>query len=167
MKEANGDTPRINITPSTGRPLTPQKRDRPSSSIGRPSSRNGETSEQWEDRILGTVFRFTLDPDHRLDSHENPLHYLKSTRQELEETSQPQRLNTSLLDQTILEAASNLRQGTAPLDYLLGCWKRINRQFKTLKRAGEQDPKFVVIKEARRLCMSYCIFAATMPDMFG
>lgn len=167
MKEANGDTPKINITSSTGRPATSQKRDRPSTSIGRPGSRSGESSEQWEDRILGSVFKFTLDPDHQLDSHDIPIHYLDSTRQELEETSQPLRFNTSLLDQTILEAASNLKQGTAPLDYLLGCWKRINRQFKTLRRAGEQDPKFVVIKEARRLCMSYCIFAATMPDMFG
>lgn len=167
MKETNGTAPKINVTSSSGRPLTPQKRDRPSSSTGRPSSRSGETSEQWEDRILGTVFRFTLDPDHRLDSHGNSVHSLKGTRQELEEANEPLRLNTGLLDQAILEAASNLKQGTMPLDYLLGCWKRINRHFKTLRKAGEQDPKFVVIKEARRLCMSYCMFAVSMPDMFG
>jgi len=167
MKETNGAAPKINIISSTGRPLTPHKRDRPSSPTRRPSSRSGETSEQWEDRLLSTVFRFTLDPDHRLDGHGNSIHYLKSTREELEETDQPLRLNTSLLDQAILEAASNLKQLTTPLDYLLGCWKRINRQFKSLRKAGEQDSKFVVIKEARRLCMSYCIFAVTMPDMFG
>lgn len=166
MKKPNGDAPKINITTSTGRPVTPQKRDRPSSGR-RPSSRGGESSEHWEDRILGNFFRFSLDQDHRLDTHGNPVHFLKGTREELEETNQPIRLTTALLDQTILEAASNLKAKTTPLDYLLGCWKRVNRQYKALRKAGDQDPKFTVIKEARRLCMSYCIFAVTMPDMFG
>ena len=31
----------------------------------------------------------------------------------------------------------------------------------------QDDPKSIIISEARRLCMSYCIFAFTMPDMFG
>ena len=168
LKQSNGDAPKINIAPSGARPVTPQKRDRPSSATGkRPTSRNGETTEQWEDRILGNIFRFSLDEDHRLDSHGNSLHFLQGTRQELEQANDPMRLNTGLLDQAILEAASNLPKGTTPLDYLLGCWKRVNRQYKQLRKAGEQDPKFGVAKEARRLCMSYCIFAVTMPDMFG
>ncbi|KAK4692897.1 ubiquitin conjugation factor E4 B, partial [Lecanoromycetidae sp. Uapishka_2] len=70
-------------------------------------------------------------------------------------------------DKALLEAASNPRAGTLPLDYLLSCWKRVTRHYKALRKGGEQDPKFNVIKEARRLCMSYCIFAFTMPDMFG
>lgn len=116
---------------------------------------------------MSSIFRFTLDPDHRLDSHGNSVKFLKSTRQELEEAEEPMRLNTGSLDQAIFESASDLRENSKPLDYLLRCWKRVNRQYKTLKKAGEQDPKFVVVKEARRLCMSYCIFAFTMPDMFG
>ena len=167
MKQANGEAPKINITPATGRLVTPQKRDRPSSSKGRSASRTGETLEQWEDRVLGNVFRFSLDPDHRLDSQANPVHFLSGTRQELEETNQPPRLITTLLDQSILEAASNLKQNVTPLDYMLGCWKRVNRHYKALRKSGEQDPKFIVMKEARRICMSYCIFAITMPDMFG
>ena len=86
---------------------------------------------------------------------------------ELEDQDQPIRLSTALLDQTILEAASNLAPNVVLLDYMLGCWKRTNKQYKALRKAGEQDPKFMVIKEARRLSMSYCIFAITMPDMFG
>lgn len=167
LKQSNGEAPRINITSSAGRPVTPQKRDRPASSGKRPSSRSGETSEQWEDRALGNLFKFSLDQDHRLDSHGNSITFLNSTRQELDETNEPIRLSTGLLDQAILETASNLKQGTTLLDYLLGCWKRVNRQYKLLRKAGEQDPKFMVVKEARRLCMSYCIFAVTMPDMFG
>ena len=167
IQKANGEPPRANVTPPVGRPLTPLKRDRPRSSSGRSSSRAGETPEQWEDRILGNVFRFSLDSDHHIDGHGNQIHYLEATRNELEEQHDPLRLNTGLLDQAILEAASNLVKGTAPLDYLLGCWKRISRQYKTLRKLGEMDHKVVVIKEARRLCMSYCVFAITMPEMFG
>ena len=137
------------------------------SSSGRSSSRIGETLEQWEDRTLGNVFRLTLDPDHRLDSHGYPMHYVEGTRKELEGSNEPIRLHTGLLDQTILEAASNLKKSQTPLDYLLACWKRVSRQYKALRKAGDQDPKLNIIKEARRLCMSYCIFAVTMPDMFG
>ena len=157
IQKINGEPPRA----------TPLKRDRRLSSSGRPSSRAGETPEQWEDRILGNVFRFSLDSDYHVDGHDNQIHYLKTTRNELEEQHEPLRLNTGLLDQAILEAASNLENDTAPLDYLLGCWKRISRQYKTLRKLGEKDVKFAVIKEARRFCMSYCVFAITMPEMFG
>ena len=167
IQKVNGEPPRANVTPPAGRPLTPLKRDRPLSSSGRSSSRAGETPEQWEDRLLGNVFRFSLESDHHVDGHGNQIHYLEATRNELEEQHEPLRLNTGLLDQAILEAASNLEKDTAPLDYLLECWKRISKQYKALRRLGEKDPKFAVIKEARRLCMSYCVFAITMPEMFG
>ena len=163
MKQMNGDASRINITPQ--RPVTPQKRDRPSSS-GRSSSRAGETLDQWEHRILCNIFRVTLRPESKQDSHGYPLNYLEGTRAELEESGQELRLSTSLLDQALLEAASNPGKQTTPLHYLLACWKRVSRQFKALKKYGDEDPKLRMVKEARRLCMSYCIFAITMPDMF-
>ena len=166
IEKVNGEPPRANVAPPTGRPLTPLKRERPLSSSGRSNSRAGETPEQWQDRILGNLFRLSLDSDHQIDGHGNRIHYLEATRNELEEQHEPLRLNTGLLDQVILEAASNLDKDTAPLDYLLGCWKRISRQYKALRKFGENDPKFAVIKEARRLCMSYCVFAITMPEMF-
>jgi ubiquitin conjugation factor E4 B len=95
------------------------------------------------------------------------MQFLKGTRDELEEQNEPLRLGTGLLDQALLEAASNQKGGTTPLEYLLSCWKRVSKQYKALRKGGEHDPKSNVIKEARRLCMSYCIFAITMPDMFG
>lgn len=167
LREAVGGVPKINITSSAGRPVTPKKRDRPASSGGRSSSRAGETLEQWEDRVLGNLFRVTLSEEHQHDGHGNHLQFLGSTRLDLEDSGQPVRMTVGMLDQALLEAASNLKKGTAPLDFLLGCWKRVSKQYKALKKAGEEDPKFVVVKEARRLCMSYCIFAITMPDMFG
>ncbi len=121
--------------------------------------------EAWEDKILGGVFRLTLRSENLSDTHGHNLHYVPTVKEDLEEQGEPLRLSTAVLDQAILEAASNLK-GTTPLDYLLACWKRVSRQLRGMKTSSS-DPKYTIIKEARRICMSYCMFAVTMPDMFG
>lgn len=92
--------------------------------------------------------------------------YLPGVRQELEEQGEPIRVSIGVLDQALLEAGSNA-DGQKPLEYLLPCWKRVTRLYKGFKKSKPDDPKYDVVKEARRLCLSYCIFAATMPEMFG
>lgn len=146
--------------------VAPLKRERPDSTERRPSSRARESLESWEDRTLGAIFRLSLREDTTQDSHGNRLYYVKSVREDLEEQGAPVRLSTGVLDAALLEAASSL-DNTTPLDYLLGCWKRVTKQYRSFKAGSTDDPKFNIIKEARRLCMSYCIFAVTMPDMFG
>ena len=84
----------------------------------------------------------------------------------MKEQGEPVRLSIEVLDQALLEAASRSGKDT-PLDFLLGCWKRVSRQFRAFRGEKVLDPKYDVIKEARRLCMSYCVFAVTMPEMFG
>lgn len=137
------------------------KRDRPISASGR--SRSEDKPAEWEDKTLKSIFRLSLDRSHTQDNHGHKLHFVDGLKQELEEQSMPLRMTTGNLDQALLEVASNLVK-TTPLDYLLGCWKRVSRQFRGIK---PEDSRFEVVKEARRLCMSYCIFAITMPDMFG
>lgn len=142
------------------------KRDRPTSTGGDYSSKIGESLEAWENKALSAIFRLTLDPNINRDSHGNHLHYIGSVRSDLEDQNAPIALSTAILDQAILEAASSLVK-ISPLDYLLGCWKRVSRQHRALKGAPAEGPKYEIIKEARRLCMSYCMFAVTMPEMFG
>ena len=121
--------------------------------------------ETWENNALSAIFRVTLDSSRHQDHLGHRLYYLADLRLDLEEQNEPVRLRAPVLDHAILEAAPNLGK-TTPLDYLLACWKRVSKQFKLLKsRPGH--PKLAIIKEARRLCMSYCIFAVTMPNMFG
>lgn len=129
-------------------------------------ARAPEPLEAFEDRTLSVVFRISLDKDKTEDVHGIKLRYLPGVRQELEEEGQPVRIHTGILDQALLEAASGLKN-KRPLTYLLPCWKRVSRLFKGFKKASKDDPKYEVVKEARRLCMSYCIFAMTMPEMFG
>jgi len=139
---------------------------RPSTGKGRSSSATQEALDIWEDRTLNGIFRLTLDEKRRQDNHGHSLHFVGSVRDDLLENNEPVKLSTGVLDQAVLEAGSNLGK-TTPLDYLLACWKRITRLLKSYKPTKPGDPKQSILKEARRLCMSYCIFAITMPDMFG
>lgn len=162
-KPTINQTPTINVEPANGRPVTPMKRERPSSASGRPSLRDRDSPDEWEDKILRGVFRLSLEPGSKEDTHGYPLHYVSGVREDLEEQGGPIKLKTGHLDQALLEAASNPGK-ESPLDYLLGCWKRVSRQFRMTRL---EDARHEIIKEARRICMSYCIFAVSMPDMFG
>lgn len=157
MQQSEGKRIKITSTSTSG----PER----SHSATPPLPRPEESLEAFEDRTLSAVFKLTLKEDRQRDIHGNRLIYLPSLRSELEEQGRDLRIETAVLDQALLEASSNA--GQKPLDYLLPCWKRISRLFKGFRRAREDDPKFGVIAEARRLCMSYCIFAFTMPEMFG
>lgn len=125
-----------------------------------------EFSDVWEDKILSAIFRLTLDPETLQAGSGYALHYVAGVREDLLEQGSSVKLSLVQLEQAILEAASNL-EGMTPLRYLLGCWKRVSRQLRSFKGYSQNDPKISVLKEARRICFSYCIFAATMPDMFG
>lgn len=76
-------------------------------------------------------------------------------------------MTTDFLEQAIMEAGSNLPAKTSPLDYLLGCWKRLSRLNKGFKKPNPDDRKWQIVQEARRLCMSWSIFAVTSPEVFG
>ncbi|KAL9605007.1 MAG: hypothetical protein Q9219_000195 [cf. Caloplaca sp. 3 TL-2023] len=163
VKGLTRDAPRINIISTEPAMLT---KKRSFSDQSRSTSAAGETLEEWEDKLLRTIFRVTLDPSARSDRHGHHLVFVKGVRADLEDQGQPIRLGTAVLDQAILEATSDLSSAT-PLDYLLGCWKRVVTQSKHSKGHKLEDNRLDILKEAKRLCMSYCIFAITMPEMFG
>lgn len=110
---------------------------------------------------MGILFNITLK-EGTLGTKDRRI-LLSGLRDELQDEGKDLRLNTGILDQALLEAASKVEQQN-PLDYLLPCWNRIQERMK------KQDPdtrKWEIYSEAKRLCMSYCIFAITMPEMFG
>ncbi|KAF1835084.1 ubiquitin conjugation factor E4 [Decorospora gaudefroyi] len=110
------------------------------------------------------IFRISLDESHTQDAHGHKLCFVAGAKSDLEEEGRPLRFTTDMLDSVIVEAASSQSQSPA-LEYLLSCWKRVSRLMKSLN--SKIGPRLDVAKEARRLCFSYCIFAITMPDMFG
>ncbi|RMZ81007.1 hypothetical protein DV738_g2496, partial [Chaetothyriales sp. CBS 135597] len=156
-------------SPASGNSVTPQKREmngleKPS----RPSTRLPETNEQFEDRSLRTAFRLTLDTNQTKDAAGNSLYAVPDLRQELEEEGKPVRLSVDVLEQAIVEAARSLNPAkTTPHAWLFASWKRVNRQSRSLKDRTPGNPRFLMLQEARRLCLSWCIFSVTLPDMFG
>lgn len=157
----NDDAPRIRIGPSPSNPPPSSRTESP-----RSTPRANETIEDFEDRTLSGIFKITLNQNRLADIHGQKLNYLPNVRQELEDQGQQVRMSIGVLEQALLEAASDTSHHK-PLHYLLPCWKRVSRFFKGFRKQTMEDPKFVIVSEARRLCMSYCIFAATMPEMFG
>ncbi|KAI9801299.1 MAG: hypothetical protein M1833_002869 [Piccolia ochrophora] len=178
MLSVNGEkTKKIRISSAGSSSAAPQNDHGPSLAEAMPSKTASLRSTSilpssrdsigvWQDRMLSSVFRVTIDPRTHQDSSGNALQMLPGLQTEMEEQGVDSLLNTEVLDQALLEAASNRRSGT-PLDYLLGCWKRVVKQSRGMKGASPDESRYEIVKEARRLCMSYCIFAITIPDMFG
>ncbi|OTB04059.1 hypothetical protein M426DRAFT_321157 [Hypoxylon sp. CI-4A] len=124
-----------------------------------------ETLENWSNKVLSDIFRVTLDETRTADPRGNKLTYLPELKSELEESGEPIKLTSTSIDGAILESARYLPTSKALLDYLLPCWKRVVRTLKHLRNPPIE--KRVILDEAKRLCMSNCIFALTMPEYFG
>jgi ubiquitin conjugation factor E4 B len=122
--------------------------------------------ENWQDKMLRQVFRVTLKPEEVRDVHGHHLIHLASTRDDLEEQSAPLQLNVEVVEAAITEAASKA-PGGKPFKYLLASFKRVSRAIRQTKYTGAEDQRHSILAETRRLCMSYCVFAITMPEMFG
>ncbi|KAJ5172455.1 hypothetical protein N7492_005048 [Penicillium capsulatum] len=156
---------RIKITPATAATPAPEQPRPAASSSGTPPPAKIESIEAFEDRTLSAVFRLTLKEEAGRDIHGQRM-YLPALKGELQDEGQELRIQILVLDQALLEAASK-EERQRPLDYLLPCWKRITKLHKGFRRTSDADPKYQVLCEARRLCMSYCVFAIAMPEMFG
>jgi ubiquitin conjugation factor E4 B len=162
---------------------TPSVRNTPEASLKRPRAESVEQSttnapprktstpvgnediDAWENRTLGQIFRITLDPNQKVDASNHRLVFLPNLRQELEEENAPIRLSQEKLSDAITEAASIVPHNKPVLDYLLPCWKRVMKAMKNLR--GYANAKDGILKEAKRLCMSNCVFAITLPELFG
>lgn len=120
----------------------------------------------WEDKTLSGIFRITLRNSDERDNTDTPLNYLSEVAADVKDNGNPPLLTTAILDQAIVEAASKFSEGE-PFRYMLECWKRVSRLIRAMKPPGGDDPRYGIVKEARRLCMSYCIFALTMPEIYG
>lgn len=134
-----------------------------------PAKRNApESFEDWADKTLSQIFRLTLDETKQTDVHGRPLTFLPGVRDELQPDQTqdgPLRLSADVLEQGILEAASAFPHDKPLMDFMLPCWKRVIQARKSLRAPTPEKEALLV--EAKRLCMSYCLFAVTLPDLFG
>ncbi|KAI7126315.1 hypothetical protein KC352_g32021, partial [Hortaea werneckii] len=158
--------PQIKVRPAAASPSSaPAKRERDGAARPRSKQREPEDLDSWQDRSLRSIFRVSLKAEETKDFNGDQLLFLKNAREEMEEAGKPVRLSVEDLESAITEMASNA-PGGKPFEYLLTCFKRTTRALRGVRFSGPEDPKRDILKEARRLCMSYCIFAVTLPEMF-
>jgi ubiquitin conjugation factor E4 B len=182
--------PKINITPASSSSSTPnpfsQLGVQSSGSAGQPSpakpssaaanaptpppSRKPnpaatESDDDYANRVLSSIFRISVNPHSMSIGGGQRLTFLPNLNEELNESGEPLKLSIASLDQAILEAANAIPKDKPLLSYLLPCWKRAVKAASNFK--GTSGPRFEVHEESKRLCMSHCLFALTMPDLYG
>ncbi|KAM0261933.1 hypothetical protein ACHAQJ_001936 [Trichoderma viride] len=125
-----------------------------------------ESDEDYIDRVLSQIFRITVDP-HRMTSNQGShrLTFLLGLNQELNDSGEPLKLSLNNLDQAIIEACSSWSSDKPLMHYLLPCWKRAVKAAAANKQTS--GPRFELHEESKRLCMSNCLFAVTMPVLYG
>jgi ubiquitin conjugation factor E4 B len=123
-----------------------------------------ETIDDYADRILTTIFRVTVDPARSTDTHGHRLAFLPILSADLAGEGAPLKMSVGRLEEAIMEAATAFPHDRPLFEYLLPCWKRVVRTLKVMR--GPAPEKEALLKEARRLCFSNCIFALTVPELF-
>ncbi|KAK1836114.1 ubiquitin conjugation factor E4 [Podospora conica] len=159
-------------SPATGSVATKRKREmsQVDSAPATPPPRKNvppkeESIDDYTDRVLCSLFRVTLDPSRETDSSGHKLTFLPTLSQELAEENAPLKLSVDRLEEAIVEAAAAFPHHLPLLNYLLPCWKRVTKSLKLLR--GPAPQKEEVLKEAKRLCFSNCIFAISVPELFS
>ncbi|KAF2999562.1 hypothetical protein E8E14_001360 [Neopestalotiopsis sp. 37M] len=125
-----------------------------------------ESLEDWSDKVLGDIFRITLDETRiqTLDGRAVKT-YLPNTAEEVSAEGALLKLTGQNIDSALLEATSAQPASKPLLSYLLPCFRRIVKIKSSMRRPTPE--KLAVLDEAKRLCMSNCIFALTMPELFS
>ncbi|POR34568.1 Ubiquitin conjugation factor E4 [Tolypocladium paradoxum] len=131
----------------------------------KPNPQQTESDADYAHRVLTQIFRITVDPHHMTDAQGQRLIFVPNLNQELNESGDPLKLSTSVLDQAIIEACGNLPLDKPLFGYLLLCWKRASKAASTAKNVS--DVRSEVHEEAKRLCISNCLFSLTMPALYG
>ena len=123
------------------------------------------TFEKWTDKLLTSILGVTLDQNQTFDiSSGRNVTYLPALSQEIRGDGQEPLLSIDRFQEAVMEAGGMYPQSKPLFEYFLACWKRVNK-FRILRASTPE--KEDAIKEAKRLCFSNCIFAITMPEMFG
>lgn len=161
IEAEKGKRTQITISPAPGAPK---------SVAGTPPPRKhtpakDEPIEDYTNRLLETVFRISVEPSRTADSIGHKLTFLPTLSEDLANDGLPLKLSLDRVEEAIMEGATAFPRDKPLFDYLLPCWKRVTRALKVLR--GPAPQKEEILKEAKRLCFSNCIFALTMPELFN
>ncbi|WOG93271.1 hypothetical protein DCAR_0312552 [Daucus carota subsp. sativus] len=131
------------------------------------SSKPQRSPAEIEDIILRKIFLVSL-----LDSMESDSRvvYLEMTAAEILSEGKDLRLSRDLMERVLIDRLSgNFVAAEPPFTYLLGCYRRAYDEGKkvlSMKDKNLSADMVAVIKQARKLAVSYCRIHLGNPDMF-
>ncbi|KAL0015672.1 hypothetical protein SO802_002741 [Lithocarpus litseifolius] len=124
--------------------------------------------EEIEDIILRKIFLVSLTDSEPSDPR---IVYLELTAAEILSESKELRLSRDLMERILIDrlSASATAAAEPPFQYLVGCYRRAYDESK--KISSMKDPNLrsqldSVIKQAKKLCVSYCRIHSGNPDLF-
>lgn len=132
----------------------------------KPNPQAAESDEDYVNRVITQIFRVTANPHAMVNSAGHKLKLLPDMNEEMNQEGRTSlKFTIEDLDQVIMEAGRNCWPRNTPLiEYMLPCWKRAAKAAQQSK--ATEGPRRDVLEEAKRLSLSYCLFAFTLPDLF-
>lgn len=131
------------------------------------SSKPQRSPAEIEDIIIRKIFLVSL-----LDSMESDSRvvYLEMTAAEILSEGKDLKLSRDLMERVLIDRLSgNFVAAEPPFSYLLGCYRRAYDEGKKVLSMKDKNlcaDMVVVIKQARKLAVSYCRIHLGNPDMF-
>ncbi|KAK4601740.1 hypothetical protein RGQ29_011038 [Quercus rubra] len=122
--------------------------------------------EEIEDIILRKIFLVSLTDS---ESSDPRIVYLELTAAEILSESKELRLSRDLMERILIDRLSASATAEPPFQYLVGCYRRAYDESK--KISSMKDPNLrsqldSVIKQAKKLCVSYCRIHLGNPELF-
>nr|GLL18734.1 probable ubiquitin conjugation factor E4 [Ipomoea trifida] len=125
------------------------------------------TPEEIEDIIIRKIFLVSL-----IDSMENDSRfvYLEMTAAEVLSEGKDLRLSRDLMERVLIDRLSgNFAAAEPPFQYLVNCYRRAHEEGKKIANMKDKSVRSemeLVVKQAKKLAVSYCIIHLGNPDMF-
>lgn len=122
--------------------------------------------EEIEDIILRKIFLVSLTDS---ESSDPRIVYLELTAAEILSESKELRLSGDLMERILVDRLSASATAEPPFQYLVGCYRRAYDESK--KISSMKDPNLrsqldSVVKQAKKLCVSYCRIHLGNPELF-
>ncbi|KAL2898658.1 putative ubiquitin conjugation factor E4 [Bienertia sinuspersici] len=123
--------------------------------------------EEVEDLILRKIFLVTLiDP---VETNSGVV-YLELTAAEILSEGKELKLSRDVMERVLIDRLSNeLPNAEPPFSYLVGCYRRAceeNKKILNMKDKNLRSEMELVVKQAKKLAVSYCRIHLGNPDMF-
>lgn len=125
------------------------------------------TPEEIEDIIIRKIFLVSLIDPMENDSR---IVYLEMTAAEVLSEGKDLRLSRDLMERVLIDRLSgNFAAAEPPFQYLVNCYRRAHDEGKKIANMKDKSVRSemeLVVKQAKKLAVSYCLIHLGDPDMF-